>query len=350
MTRATLTLALLAGLALPAAAQDAAEEAGPYPPGVAIAAEVFPALVKVYGAGGFTGIPGYGTGVVVDERGFVLTAWSIALRTPSLKVTTADGARYKAEVWLADSALGVALLKIRTPAAGLRAIRLSSSANLQAGDQVYALGNPFGFIYGDELHSLQGGVITSVGSPRSEGHDVLRLPRGLTRDVILTDIPNNPGTQGGPLLDLDGKLIGILGRIVESRATNTIINYAVPADAIRDFVRDGISASRPRPEPPHDGERPRRTATVETGIRLLRAHLARPPVAYVERVVRGSPADQAGIQADDLIFRIDGRTIRTCQDYDEVLAQVDPGQRLKLVLKREQQMLEVELVAKERGE
>jgi serine protease Do len=320
-----------------------------HPPAVGVAAKVFPTVVKVYGAGGFTGIPGYGAGVVVDERGFVLTAWSIALRTPSLKVTAADGARYKAEVWRADSALGVALLKIRAPEAGLRAVRLGSSSNLRPGDTVFALGNPFGFIYGDELPSVQEGVVTSVGPPRSEGHDVLRLPAGLS-EVVLTDIPNNPGTQGGPLLDTQGNLVGVLGRIVESRATNTIVNYAVPADAIREFVRDGIAASRPRPEPPHVSERPRRTSAVETGIRLLRAHLARPPVAYVERVARDSAAAVAGIEPDDLIFRVGGRTIRTCQDYDEVLAQAKPGRPLVFVVKRGDEVLELTLTPRELGE
>lgn len=342
MRSAVVLLLLLTFAVLPAAtAQD--EPAWTLPQ---VAARAFPSVVKVYGAGGFQGVPAYGSGVIVDERGFVLTAWSIALRTDALKVVTHDGQRFRAEVWRADPALGVALLRLKPPQGSLpalTALRLGDSTTLAPGDAVATIGNPFGIIYGDELPAVSFGVVTSVSSLRSGGVNVVRLPERLERAIVI-DIPTNPGGQGGPLLARDGRLVGIVGRIVESRATNTIVSFAVPSSDLVEFLRGGVAADKPLAEPPGVPPRPRQGPPVESGLRLLRVHLARPPMAYVESVVRGSPADAAGLLPDDLVFRVDDRTIRTCRDWDEVLALRRPGDKLSLVFKRGDTMKRVELV------
>ena len=146
--RALLTTATVLCLALPAAAQPLPEpEKDPVQKTLK---RVFPAVVKVYGAGGFTGVPGYGTGVIVHERGFVLTTWSIALKTDGLKFVTHDGKRYQAVLWRADPGLGIALLRAKKVInARFTALRLSE-AKVTAGDTVLAVGNPFGIIFGDE--------------------------------------------------------------------------------------------------------------------------------------------------------------------------------------------------------
>lgn len=327
-------------LAAPALAQDAPASVDAPPPWLG---RVLPAIVKVYGAGGFQGVPAYGTGVVVDERGFVLTAWSIALRTEALKVVTHEGRRLPAVVWRADPGLGVALLKVNAADAALSALRLGDASGLAPGDAVWALGNPFDVIYGDELPALAGGVVTAIGSPRAQGKEVLRLPERLER-IIVTDVPSNPGTQGGPLLDREGRLVGITGRIVESRQTNTIINFAIGSADLAPLVQEGVAATKPRPEPPRPRQPRAEGLGPETGLRLQRVHLARPPMAYVESVVAGSPAEKAGLQADDLVFRLGGRTIRTCRDFDEALAGRRPGEAVVVVVKRGTEMLQVTLV------
>lgn len=343
--RSALLLLALLGIAGPLAPAHGQE---PVDPGVsAVTEKALPALLKVYGAGGFTGVPAYGTGVMVDERGFALTAWSIALRTDELKVVTHDGKRYPAVVWRADPALGVALLRVTLPpgSRALPALRLGDSARVGPGDPVVTIGNPFGMIYGDERLSVMTGVVSYVGPARAEGVRVSRLPEGLSQ-LILTDVPNNPGTQGGALLTMEGELVGILGRLVESRATNTILNYAVPASLLHEFVREAVSWPAARPDPPRPPAPPE-GAPVETGLRLQRAHLVRSPLAYVELVVRGSAAERAGVRKDDLVFRLDGRTIRTCRDFDEALERRRPGETVTLVLKRGERMLSVELTLEE---
>lgn len=334
--RRLLTLAL--ACALPALAQEVA----PDPLEAA-----WPAVVKVYGAGGFQGVPAYGTGVIVDARGFVLTSWSIALRTPSLRAVDSEGRSYPAEIWRADPGLGVALLKLKLPVGGLggaqvqlEPLALGRSEELAPGDTIYTLGNPFGFVYGAERVAVQRGVVTTVGAPQTAAR-VEKLPPRLTR-LILHDAPHNPGTQGGPLLTREGELVGICGRIVESRATNTLLNFAVPAELLRDFVREAVSWRSPRPDPPRDrvappGPPPR------TGLRLLRAHLVRSPMPYVERVVPESPAAAAGFEPDDLVFRLAGRTVRSCRDYDDVLAGLEPGREVDVVVKRGSRVLTLRL-------
>ena len=307
-----------------------------------LSARALQSVVKIYGAGGFTGIPAYGSGVVVDERGFVLTAWSIALDTPDLHVVTPGGKRLEAKLWRADAGLGAALLRVDPLGAGLVPLRLGRSASLRSGTSVLAVGNPFGIVYGAEPLSVLQGVVTVLGEPREGGARVLRLPSGL-EEVILTDIPNNPGTQGGALLTFEGELVGILGRLVESRSTNTVLNFALPADALAPFVRAGLAQTEARPAAKAAPlERSAREGP-DLGLRLQRAHLVRSPLAYVDVVRRGSPAALAGVRPDDLVFRVGPRTIRSCRDYDEALSELAPGQQVELTLKRGAACLRVEI-------
>jgi serine protease Do len=89
---------------------------------------------------------------------------------------------------------------------------------------------------------------------------------------------------------------------------------------------------------------------VHLGLRLQRAHLVRSPLSYVERVARGSPAAQAGVRPDDLVFRVGERTIRSCRDYDQALALLEPGSHVQLVVKRGDVMLPLDVVVpKEEG-
>lgn len=312
-------------------------------------AKVLPSVVKVYGAGGFTGVPSYGTGVIVHERGFILTAWSIALKTPELKIVTHDGKRYPAQIWRADPGRGVALLRAKKAMiARFKALRLGDSSALRRGDPVLGIGNAFGIIYGNERPGVMRGVVSAIASIRRGGARVVRLPPRLTT-VILTDVANNPGTQGGPLVTLEGELVGILGRLIESRTTNTILNFAVPADSVRAFVKAGLAADAPQKVPPTSGKRRVRRRPVDLGIHLQRAHLVRSPLAYVERVAPKSVAAKAGLKADDLIFRLGQRTIRSCRDWDQALARTKPGQELKLLVKRKERMLSLSLTIPRKG-
>jgi serine protease Do len=314
---------------------------GPAPNAFApIAAKVWPSIVKVYGAGGFTGIPAYGTGVVVDPSGIVATAWSISLKTEYLKVVTDQGQRLDAKILRADSKKGMALLKVELGDVKLTAAELADSTTLAAGDQVYGIGNAFDDATGDEKCAVMGGVVMAIAPIEMRIGIEDAPPLG---NVILTDVANNPGTQGGPLVTRDGKIVGILGRLVESKSTNSLVNFAIPTATWKPFIAAAVAGKEPPAEPAA-----KKAAPVETGIRLLDAHLTRSPPAYVDRVLPGSPAEKAGVKADDLIFRLDGKVVRTCRVYEDILRDHAPGDKVKLVIKRGNGIveLEVELAAR----
>ncbi|RMG12254.1 MAG: PDZ domain-containing protein [Planctomycetota bacterium] len=339
MTRRFAALPCLFGcvFVLPAAAQE-----GPPRSLERTLARALPCTVRVHGAGGFQGVPAYGTGVLVDERGYVLTAWSVALRTDSLRVVDHRGRSYGAVVWKADPGLGAALLKLEAEGSeGFSALRLGDSGRLRPGEPLVSLSNPFGFLYGDERPAVLRGVFSGVLRPRRSGYRVLRLPERLDH-VLIHDIPNNPGTQGGPLLTLRGELVGIQGRLAESRATNTLVNYALPSSLLREFLREGLAAPRAQSLAPAQGAAERRRPPA-VGAVLQRAYLIRPPLAYVERVVPGSPAERAGLRPDDLVVRLGERTIYDCRDYDEALASAPRGRPLPLLVKRGDAVLALEL-------
>jgi S1-C subfamily serine protease len=300
------------------------------------AEKAWPSIVKVYGAGGFIGIPAYGTGVVVDPSGIVATAWSISLKTEYLKVVTDKGQRFEAKLLRADTKRGLALLRVELGDQKLPHIEIGDSTALKQGDQVFGVGNAFDDATGDERCAVMGGVVMAIAP--------LELRVGIEDGppigtVILTDVANNPGTQGGPLFTREGKLVGILGRIVESKSTNSLINFAIPAATLKPFLDDVLAGREPAADPA-----PVKKATgVETGLRLLDAHLTRSPPAYVDRVLPGSPADKAGIKPDDLVFRLDGKVVRTCRVFEDLIRERAPGDKVKLVLKRGSSIVECEL-------
>ncbi|MEZ0228616.1 MAG: S1C family serine protease, partial [Planctomycetota bacterium] len=245
------------------------------------AEKAWPSIVKVYGAGGFIGIPAYGTGVVVDaSKGIVATAWSISLKTEYLKVVTDKGQRFEAKLLRADTKRGLALLKIEGDHK-LPAIEIADSTTVKQGDQVFGVGNAFDDATGDERCAVMGGVVMAIAPLELRVGIEDGPPLGT---VILTDVANNPGTQGGPLFTREGKLVGILGRIVESKSTNSLINFAIPTSTLKPFLDDVLAGREPATEP----VAPKKASGVETGLRLLDAHLTRSPPAYVDRVLPGS--------------------------------------------------------------
>jgi serine protease Do len=287
-------------------------------------------VVKLYGAG-IGRVRGYGCGVIVSPDGRIVTVLSSLLESEAPRVVLPDGRRFTAVVVARDPHRQLALLRI--DASDLPFFPLGHSAHLTPGDWLVAAGNPFKVAEGAEPVSVSLGVFagrTTLEARRRAQDFPYNGP------ILLTDaIVSTPGSAGGALLDIHGTLVGLIGKEVESRRTNTWLNYALPVEEIAAFLAAAESGDREEAVTP-----PAATARVDLGIRLFDLG-GRVRPAYVERVRPGSPAARAGVQADDLIVSLNGQPIATCEEYSQRLGALPAGRPVELLLKRGQQLLTV---------
>lgn len=304
---------------------------------------VFPCVVKLYGgAGGLE--HGYGVGVLVKPDGHVVTASSVLLDSDRLRAVLRDGRTVAARVVRRDERLHLALLRIE--ARDLPCLTPALQATLRPGDTVIAMGNSFKVAEGEERISVSRGVFsmrTRLDARRR------KQPFNYRGDVLLYDaITANPGMAGGPLLDAEGRWVGLIGKIVTSERTNTFLSYALPADVVQEFLEPpSVAASAPPTSQPEgaaagDVEAAGRARPPHTGIRLFEMGF-RQNAAYVDRVEPGSPAETAGLRGDDLILAVNGRQVRSAGDFQRMMAEARPGQRVSLSVKRGRDVLMIDL-------
>jgi serine protease Do len=224
----------------------------------------------------------------------------------------------------------LALLKItaNTP----QHFKLSQEPIGQKGDWVVAVSNAFRVADKDEPLSVMMGIVslrTSIQA-RLNTRDV-----AYEGDLILIDaITSNPGAGGGAVLDADGRLIGMIGKIINSSETNTRLNYAVPTPTLYRFVNEKLVAKQAV-----EKSQPRNpTENIDLGIRIFRLGGKRDP-AYVDRVVSKSPAAVAGLKPDDLIVSVGGEKIGTVRQYDQVIALPQDSHEIVVVVKRGKKLL-----------
>lgn len=294
---------------------------------------VLPCVVKLYG-GRFGMDHGYGVGVIVSHDGLVVTASSVLLDARGLRATLHDGRNVKAELVRQDDELQLAL--VRVDATGLPFLTPSPSTTLLPGDTILALGNSYQVSEGDEPLSVTRGVF----SMRSTLKARRRKQRfEYDQDVLIYDaITSNPGMAGGPLLDLDGRWVGLVGKVVVSDLTNTYMSYAVPSEPVVSFL--GAATGAPASAPVQASSESRKSAW--TGIKLFEMGL-RHSAAYVDKVAPNSPAAAAGLRTDDLILAVDGAPVRSAAEFRRIVARAVPGQRLSLAVKRGAEVMMIDL-------
>jgi serine protease Do/serine protease DegQ len=161
-----------------------------------------------------------GSGVIVDAgRGYVLTNRHVVADADRVDVTLADGRRFQAAVVGTDRDSDIALIRI--PADRLEEVRWGTSAALEVGDFIVAIGNPFGL-----GQTVTSGIVSALGRQVSDG-------QGRPKDFIQTDASVNPGSSGGALVNLRGELVGINTAIVGASGVNVGISFAIPSDRAR---------------------------------------------------------------------------------------------------------------------
>jgi len=332
-------------------------------------------LVKVFGAGGFSRLNNFGTGIIISKDGYLLTVASQLLDTSDLVVHLHDGQRLKAQVIVVEPELDAAIIKIRGEGKKLEEplgfdlpyfdfAEAAKRPRAEVGDWVLALSNTFEIALRDEPLSLQRGVVMAY-TKLAGRRGVFEFP--YTGEVYVTDtIMNNPGAAGGALVDRRGNLLGIIGREIKNSLSDTWMNYAIPVNAkveikIKEIVKDkegkeheeekAISVSMPEfVAKGMKGEyKPIKRPTLIAGeggyhgIIFVPNVLERTP-AYVEDIVSGSPAAKAGIRPDDLISFVDGEPIVSIKAFHEWMKKnTRPGQMIRIEVRRGESLQTIEM-------
>jgi len=256
---------------------------------------------------------GLGSGVIVDaDNGLILTNNHVIERADEIVVTLHDGRRFDAEVIGADRETDIALIRI--DATGLHALPFADSDRLRVGDFVVAIGNPFGL-----GQTVTSGIVSALGrTGLGEGYE----------DFIQTDASINPGNSGGALVNLRGELVGINTAILARGGGNIGIGFAIPinmARAVQEHLAEDGAVSR---------------GQLGVAIQDLTPDLAQAFAldvtggAVVARVEPGTPAEQAGLQAGDVVVEVDRRAVRGASDLRNRIGLMRAGTEVELRLLR----------------
>ena len=244
---------------------------------------------------------GVGSGFLLSAEGLVMTNAHVVEGADEVLVTLTDKREFKARIIGADKRTDVALIKIE--AAGLPAVRTGDVSRLKVGEWVMAIGSPFGL-----ANSVTAGIVSAKGRETGEF-----LP------FIQTDVAINPGNSGGPLINMRGEVVGINSQIYSRSGGYMGIAFAIPIDeALR--VADQLRAS---------GRviRGRIGVTIAPVTKEVAESigLGKAMGALVRSAENGGPADKAGIEAGDIITRVDGRAIDSSNDLPRIVGGFKPG-------------------------
>jgi serine protease Do len=298
-----------------------------------VAAAAARKVVKIYGAGGVQGLEGYQSGIIISSDGRIATALSTVLDSDGLDCVLDDGRRFEARLVGVDPRRELAVLAIEAvdlPAFTPREERVT------AGTRVLAISNLFGVAVGDERASVQRGVVAAV-VPLEARRGAADAP--YTGDVYVLDCTtNNPGSPGGAVVDSQGRLLGILGKELRATASGIWLNYALPADELARGCAAILAGTAGSP-----------LATSATpldlrslGLVLVPDLLARTP-PFVESVVPGSAAAQAGLRPDDLVIAVGSRAVASCDAVQRAVGGVPEGDAVRLSLIRGGVIVECDL-------
>lgn len=276
---------------------------------------------------------GSGSGSIIDTRGYVLTNNHVIQNAYKVFINLADGSQYEGTVVGIDPENDIAVVKFEPPKdKELRTVPYGDSSNLKVGQKVLAIGNPFAL-----ERTLTVGIVSGLGRP-------IQITRQhIVRDMIQTDASINPGNSGGPLLDTQGRMIGINTMIYSTSGGSVGIGFAVPVNTAKRVVTELIQYGRVR-----------RGWIDANMVQLFPAlvRYAQFPVntgLLVSRTRRGGLAEKAGLRqgsdpvqygrsviylGGDIITAVDGVKIKALSDLYSALENSKPGDKVKLEIIR----------------
>ncbi|MFV2061447.1 MAG: DegQ family serine endoprotease [Gammaproteobacteria bacterium] len=281
---------------------------------------------KFFGDGGGLDIPEHssqslGSGFIIDEDGFLLTNYHVVKNADEIMVRLSDRRELTAEVIGTDKKSDIALLKIN--ATNLPVVKIGSSANLEVGEWVMAIGSPFGFD-----HSVSAGVVSAIGR---------KLPNETYVPFIQTDVAINPGNSGGPLFNLDGEVVGVNSQIYSRTGGFMGLSFAIPMDIVMNVVKqlkeNGVVARG------YLG-----ILIQDVNKKLAESfNMDKPQGAIVLKVLPDSPAEKAGFKIGDIVINFNNNEIIYSSDLPVVVGrtEIDKEVDVKIIRDGKQKTIEV---------
>ena len=292
-------------------------------------------VVKLYGAGGARGLESYQSGIIIDNSGHIVTSWSTVLDVAKVRVVTFDGRRLDATMVGMDPQNELAVLKVDD--AGLVGFDLSKAAQASTGQRVFAISNLFGIAAGNESCSAQKGVIMASTPLTTRRGKTKSLYQG--RVYVLDAMTNNPGASGGALIDLQGRLVGILGKEIRDEQAGIWLNYALPMDVVKSSVDRILSGNTSvQASGLKAAAQPHRIN--DLGITLIPDVLSKTP-PFVDQVREGSIAYRSGMQTNDLILLLNDQRADSRKSLEKMLATINRADSFYVLVQRGQELIRI---------
>ncbi len=291
-----------------------------------------------------------GSGSIIDTRGYVVTNRHVIEGAYKIYVSLSDGTQYEGTLVGADDQTDIAVVKF-TPPSGmqLKTISFADSSNLKVGQKVIAIGNPFGFD-----RTMTTGIISSLGRP------IQIDTNSIVKDMIQTDTAINPGNSGGPLLDSQGRMIGINTMIYSTSGSSAGVGFAVPVNTAKRIVSDLIQygfVNRGSID----------AVFVELNSTLAEyAKISTTSGLLVSEITKNSNAEKAGIKAGteavrynrlspvfyiggDVITAVNGSKVTSLVDLNSILETSKPDEKVQVTVQRGRQTLTIPLTLSQKG-
>jgi serine protease Do len=268
-----------------------------------------------------------GSGILISKDGEILTNYHVVRSADTIKVKLADQSEYEARLLGKDDRTDLALIKVRKSPGNMPFAKLGASSQLDVGDWVMAIGNPFGL-----EHTVTAGIVSAKGRV---------IGAGPYDNFIQTDASINPGNSGGPLINAVGEVVGVNSAIFSQSGGNVGIGFAIPIDLAKKVV-----------------EQLRKNGRVIRGWLGVRAQDVTPAMAsslgltrnagdmaVVTEVAESSPAAEAGVKTGDIIVEFNGKPAPKSHDFAGVVADTAPGQKvtLKFIRDKKEQVVSVKI-------
>jgi Do/DeqQ family serine protease len=257
-----------------------------------------------------------GSGAIVRSDGIIVTNHHVVAGGQDIQVVLYDRRQFPARILLDDARADIAVLKIDAKGEPLPTLAIDDRSDIQVGDLVLAIGDPFGV-----GQTVTNGIISALGRTQVSENDFSAY--------IQTDAPINPGNSGGPLVDMNGNLIGINTFIVSQSGSSAGVGFAIPAAMVRQVVNAAAGGGHAVVRPWLGVRGQEVTSEIASSLGL-----ARPQGVLVAEVYPGSAADRAGLEPQDIVLAVDGQAVDAPAALDYAFATRGVGQSVSLEVRR----------------